>query len=160
MKRRFLLGVALAAALAGHANAQVSPGGVTGVRGSGSAGYPPGATPTSVSAVAVNAATNANSLALGGITGQYTYICGWNVFTNGGTAQDVNVTVGSFAGATNLNYLLSVPAFSATNATKIGDTYWPCLRGNSIGAGVGIISVPAQGTGNTNVTINVWGYTQ
>lgn len=156
MKRLALILALLFAASA--ALAQQGGGGAF-APGSGNAGYPPGATPQAITIVnTTTGATASTSASLVGASGQYTYMCGWNAFTNGGTAQDVTVQVGAFINAT-LSYLLSVPAFAATNATTIGDKYGPCLRASTLGGNLTVI-VPAQGTGNTNVTVNVWGYTQ
>ena len=144
----------------GYVPLQVGPSGVAGGAGMGNAGYPQGATPTVQYTVNTTTGATASTLVtLTGVAGQYTYLCGWNAFTNGGTAQDVSITVNGTAPGTALTYLFSVPAFAATNAAKISDTYQPCIRSQSTGGSISVV-MPAQGTGNTEVTMAVWGYTQ
>ena len=108
--------------------------------------------------------TNAAQFAAGfnAPAGQYTYICGWNVQSNGATAAaTVGIVITNLIGQVpnnpvTLTYEFNVPAVGTTFAVA-SDKYWPCLRSNGPGVGIGL-AVP-QTAGNTSTIIQMYGFT-
>ena len=116
-------------------------------------------------AVGVNTNTSAGAATatLLGIAGQWTYICGWTVQSNGATAaQFGNITVGTVQGpggtVQTLTYAQSLSTVLAAGTQLItnSDKYWTCLRSSALGGNI-VVTVPAA-AGNTQTTINAYGF--
>jgi hypothetical protein len=124
---------------------------------SGAAGYPSASTPVTASSGNVAAAVATATLAAA--VGKTTYICGFSITSSGSTAAVVvsptvtNVITGtmthtyaSVAGATLANQALVIP-------------FSPCIPASATNTTIPV-SLPSLGAGNTNTTVNAWGYQQ
>lgn len=125
--------------------------------GTGNSGYPSGATP--VTQTGSNGTGSASSASLPAVSGQFTYLCGFTVTNNGATTPiDTVVTAGQFVGSgANFQYNMAVAAVGTNTSLTVN--FSPCVRPATTNVGV-TVSAPAPGSGNTNNTVNVWGYTQ
>lgn len=110
-----------------------------------------------ITASSGNVAAGVATATLAAATGKVTYICGFSITSAGSTAAAVvsptvaNVITGtmtftyaSVAGATLANQHLTVP-------------FTPCISANAPNTTVPV-SMPSLGAGNTNTTVNAWGY--
>lgn len=111
-----------------------------------------------------NVSAGAATAAIAGVAGQWSYLCGWSVFSNGATvAQTANITVGPVQGpagaAQTLTYPQALPTLIAAGTALInsGDKYWTCLRSSTLGGSI-TVTAPAA-AGNTQTTIDAYGFT-
>lgn len=113
------------------------------------------ATPITANSGNVAAATATATLAAA--AGKTTYICGFSITSAGSTAAAVvsptitntitgtlTFTYASVAGATLANQPLIVP-------------FNPCVPANAANTAIPV-SLPSLGAGNTNTTVNAWGF--
>lgn len=121
--------------------------------GSGTAGFPAGATPVTSSATGTTGAVVATLPAAAGKT---TYICGFNATGNeAATGAIVAVTVaGTISGS--LNYFI---AHSVTPTLgNLNNTFTPCVPSSAVNTAITVTS--AADAAGTNVAVTAWGYQQ
>jgi hypothetical protein len=152
--RHALLLAAALAVFASHANAQV----VGGVRGSGSAGYPPGATPQI--GITNGADTTGVGASITPSASQYAYLCSFEINGLGATAATtVTPTIsGTAGGAPTFQGQYTFPLGATVVATPLIRSYSQCMRGAGLGQALNI-NVPGA-AGNTTTNITVYGYVQ
>lgn len=123
--------------------------------GSGTAMYPPGATPLSSSSAIV---TNANAVAtLAGTSGKTTYITGWTCSSGGATsaaAVDLAIT-GVLGGTIHHSYIFPVGAL--VPAYPVVEQYNPPLPASAVNTSI-VVTLPAGGSGNTSAACNAQGF--
>jgi hypothetical protein len=91
------------------------------------------------------------------ITGKTSYLCGWSITSTGSTATAiVSPTVTNVQGGTQTYTYVTVAGVAAANA-QLNITYTPCLPANAA-ANAPTVTLPSLGAGNTNATVNAWGY--
>ena len=118
--------------------------------------YPNGATAVAASSGTVSNATATATLA--GTSGKTTYITGFSVSSTGATAASVvSPTVSHIVGGVTLTYTLGVVAGANTNVPMLTQTFNPAVPASGTNTSIAV-SVPAYGAGNTNVTVNAFGY--
>jgi len=118
-------------------------------------GAPAGSTALSASSGNV---ANASAVAtLSGASGKTTYISGFQVTGAGATAASVvSVTVAGLLGGT-ATYTLVAPAGATTTLQPLTVSFYPALPASATNTSI-VVTVPALGAGNTNVTCNAQGY--
>lgn len=126
--------------------------------GSGTAGYPPGATPVQNSATGTTAGATATLPA--SASGQFTYLCGLHVEAGTATAAvTVNVTTtglgSNFATAVNS----PATAATATAGPVVSQVFTPCLKSSATNTAI-TVSASALGAGGVNQDVNAWGFQQ
>lgn len=145
MKRRLLLGFLFAATwLIGAALSQV----VT------QAPFPQGAQPNNL--VASNTwTTSAQSTTLTGVSGKFTYLCGFVVTSTGTTPVTLGDITITGTVTTSMNYEYLYP-----NATQgiLGIAFPGCITSSNKGTSI-VINVPASGGSGTVGATTMWGYT-
>jgi hypothetical protein len=143
MKR--LLAIAFAISLAGNAFAQVP-------RNSGTV---PGI-PISAASGNVAASTATATLAAGGVN-RFTYICGFAAAGGGATAAStVNLTITNIVLGT-MTFNFGANAGAGVPTTPLSVQFNPCLPANAANTAI-VVSMPSLGTGNTNASVNAWGF--
>ena len=119
------------------------------------ASYPDGATPVAKSSGNVAAGTAAAALAA--VAGKTNYITGFTVSGSGATAAlVVTVTIVGILGGT-LSYTYTAVA-GATLSNQVLDVTFPFPIPASAANTAITVSCPTLGAGNTNNTVNVYGY--
>jgi hypothetical protein len=116
-----------------------------------------GASATPITASSGNVAAATATATLAASAGKTTYICGFAITSAGSTAAAVvsptvtntitgtlTFTYATVAGATLANQPLIVP-------------FTPCVPANAANTTIPV-SMPSLGTGNTNTTVDAWGY--
>lgn len=141
--KRFFLAMAALAAFVAIVHAQV----VT------TKSFPEGAQTNNLVASTTFTTGSAN-VSLTGVTGKWTYLCGF-VITSSGTTTATGVTA-TVAGTvtTNMNYNY---AFVSSGQGILGVAFPGCITGSTLGGSIGIF-IPAGGTGTTGA-VTLWGYT-
>lgn len=123
--------------------------------GSGTAGYPAGATPVSASSAIVG---NANAVAtLAGVANKTTYITGWTCSSGGATsaaAVDLAIT-GVLGGTIHHSYIFPVGAL--VPAYPVVEQYNPPLPASAVNTSI-VVTLPAGGSGNTSASCNAQGF--
>ena len=105
----------------------------------------------------VAAASCAASLT--GVAGSYTYVTGFQCTAAGATAAlDVTATLAGVVTGTN-NYTFVFPAGATVAATPLVVAFPVPVRSSAL-AGTITLTLPSGGTGNTNSTCSIQGYTQ
>lgn len=142
-------------------------GGTSGQPFSGTAAQPVAVAPypidsTGVSAVPIKASSgnvaNATATAsLAGVAAKTTYITGFDVTGSGATAGSVvSVTVTGLLGGTS-TYTLAVSAGAAVGNAPLVIDFVPPLPASAVNTAI-VVTCPALGLGNTNNTVNAYGY--
>ena len=117
--------------------------------------YPAGATPITAASGNVAAATAAATLAA--VAGKTTYITGFTVTGSGATAGlPVNVTVTNTITGT-LTYTYAAAAGVLVANVPLNVTFPAPLPANAVNTTI-VVSCPTLGTGNTNNTVNAYGF--
>jgi len=110
-----------------------------------------------ISASSGNVAAATATATLPAVAGKTTYICGFNVTGAGATAASVvNVTVTGTNGGTQ-TYTLAVPASATTSFVPLAVAFDPAINASAVNTAI-VVSCPSLGAGNTNNTVNAWGY--
>lgn len=110
---------------------------------------------TSASSGNVAAATATATLAA--VTGKTTYITGFSITGAGATAASVvNPTVTGILGGTQ-TYTLAVTAGAGLANTPLNIFFDPAIPASSVNGAIAVVC-PSLGSGNTNNTVNAWGY--
>jgi hypothetical protein len=116
-----------------------------------------GGTPISASSGTVAAATATATLAASGNANKTTHICGFSITSAGSTgAAVVSPTVTNVVTGTQTYTYASVAGVTLGNA-HLTVVFNPCLPANAPGTTI-VVSMPSLGTGNTNATVNAWGF--
>lgn len=107
------------------------------------------------------AVANATAAAvLGGATGEWTYITGFEITGGGATsAALVTATVATLIGNTTLSYSVAAVAGAALPNPNLIVTFDPPLRANAISTAI-TVSCPALGAGNTKNCVTAHGFTR
>jgi hypothetical protein len=117
--------------------------------------YPFGA--TAITAASGNVAAATATATLAAVAGKTTYICGFVVTSTGSTAAAVvSPTVANTITGTLTFTYASVAGATAANANLIVPMM-PCVPASAVNTTI-VVSVPSLGAGNTNTTVNAWGY--
>jgi hypothetical protein len=113
---------------------------------------------TAKNACSGNVANATATATLASVTGKTNYITGLQVTATGATgALVVNVTVTGVVGGP-LTYTFSFPAGATVSATPLTVVFNPPLPASGTGVAI-VVSLPASGTGGTNASVCVQGYT-
>lgn len=112
---------------------------------------------TARTAASGNVANAAAVATLAAAAGKTTYICGFTLTSSGSTAATVvsPTVVGTITGTLTFTYV-SVAGATAANQTVIVP-FDPCVPANAVNTAI-VVTLPALGAGNTNATVNAWGY--
>lgn len=122
----------------------------------GMAQYPAGATPITASSANV---ANASAVAtLAGVSAKTTYICGFHITSAGSTgAAVVTPTItGTITGTMNFTYA-TVAGVTLMNPILSQNMGGVCIPASAVNTAI-VVTLPALGAGNTNATVNAWGY--
>lgn len=113
------------------------------------------ATPITANSGNVAAATATATLAAA--AGKTTYICGFTITSTGSTAAAVvNPTVtGTVTGTLTFTYASVAGATLANQPLVV--PYNPCVPASAVNTAI-VVSMPSLGAGNTNATVNAWGF--
>lgn len=117
--------------------------------------YPPGASVVQASSGNVAAATGTATLPAA--AGKTTWIFGFDVYGSGATAASViSCTVTNLISAT-ATYTLVVPAGVTTTITPLSIRFPEPIQANAVNTTIPV-SCPSFGAGNTNATVNAYGF--
>jgi len=112
---------------------------------------------TSIKASSGNVANTSGVATLAGVAAQTTYITGFDVTGSGATAASVvSVTVAGLLGGT-ATYTLSVVAGATVGNAPLIARFDPPLPASAVNTAI-VVTCPALGAGNTNNTVNAYGY--
>lgn len=117
--------------------------------------YPGGATPISASSANV---ANASAVAtLAGVASKTTFICGFTISSGGATGATLvtPTVVGTITGT--LNYTYGAVAGATLANPSLPVSMWPCVPASAVNTAI-VVTLPALGAGNTNATVNAWGF--
>lgn len=116
-----------------------------------------GVVATPVTANSGNVAAATATATLPAVAGKTTYICGFTITSAGSTAAAVvNPTVtNTMTGTLTFTYA-SVAGGTVANQSLIVP-FNPCIPANAVNTTIPV-SLPSLGTGNTNTTVNAWGF--
>lgn len=124
-------------------------------RAGGDVGYP-----ADTFAVTASSGTVANASAVATLTanaGHRIFICGFTISSTGSIAAAVVApTITGLPGGT-ATYAYATVAGATLNNPTVTVKFAPCLPASADGTNI-VVTVPALGAGNTNATVNAWGY--
>jgi hypothetical protein len=120
--------------------------------GSGAAGYPAGATPTTGNATGTTGAVVGT---LAGVANKFTYICGFNVSSVGGTAASSPITVAGLVGSSQV---YQTPVNATAGQVLVTQNFNPCIPSSAVNTAITVTTTAAAGA--TAVDVNSWGYQQ
>lgn len=104
-----------------------------------------------------NVAAGTATATLPAAQGKYTYLCGFSITSSGSTAAAVvSPTVSNLVGGTQTYTYSSVAGVTLANAPLVVN-FTPCVPTTAINTTVPV-SLPSLGAGNTNATVDAWGY--
>lgn len=110
-----------------------------------------------VSASSGNVAAGTATATLAAVSGWTTYICGFSITSSGSTgALVVSPTVTGLNGGTLTFTYTSIAGVALANAPLVVP-FSPCQPATAQNVAI-VVSMPSLGTGNTNATVNAWGY--
>ncbi len=116
-----------------------------------------GATATSVKASSGNVANASAAATLAAVAAKTAYITGFDVTGTGATAASVvSVTVTGLLGGTS-TYTLPVVAGANLGNPALVVQFNPPLPASAVNTAI-VVTCPALGAGNTNNTVNAYGY--
>jgi len=119
-------------------------------------GYPPNSTPEIQSSG--NVANATASAALPATAGVTNFIYGFDVYGTGATAASVvNCTVAGTASTGTPTFAQAVPAGATTAITPTLVRFPEPLPASAVNTAI-TVSCPAFGSGNTNASVNVYGF--
>lgn len=112
---------------------------------------------TSISASSGNVAAATATATLAAVAGKTTHICGFSITSTGSTAAAVvSPTVANLIGGTMTYTYASVAGVTLSNA-HLTVAFNTCVPANATGTTIPV-SMPSLGAGNTNATVNAWGF--
>lgn len=116
-----------------------------------------GVAATSVTAASGNVAAATATATLAASAGKTTYICGFSITSTGSTAAAVvsPTVTNTITGALTFTYA-SVAGATLTNQPLIVP-FNPCVPANAANTAIPV-ALPSLGAGNTNTTVNAWGF--
>ena len=127
----------------------------SGGAGTGTAGYPSGA--TVITASSGNKAASTANATLAAAAGAFTYITGFEVTGAGATAaSNILVTVTGVQGGT-MTYNLVIPAGVNTSITPLQVEFSPAIPSSAVNTAIQV-AVPSFGAGNTNASTVAHGF--
>jgi hypothetical protein len=92
-------------------------------------------------------------------TGQFTYLCGYDVSPGSATAA-ITISITTTGLTNNLTDFVGAPVTAAgTTGIVQRQTFWPCLKSSAANTNITVVA-GALGTGGVNQAVNAWGYTQ
>jgi|RhiMetdeSRZDD1v2_1073273.scaffolds.fasta_scaffold165827_3 hypothetical protein len=145
--KRFWLAIAFAISLAGPALAQTPTIGVSTVQG----------IPITAMSGNVAAATATATLAANSDARKITYICGFAATSGGATsAAVVNLTVTNVITGTQ-TYTYGANTGAGVPTAPLVVQFSPCLPATGPSTTI-VVSMPSLGAGNTNASVNAWGF--
>jgi len=113
--------------------------------------------PVPISNSSGNVAAATATATLPAATGKTTYLSGFAITGAGATAASViSATVTNVNGGTQ-TYSLAIPAGAAVGVTPLIVYFDPSLPATGSNTTI-VVSAPTFGAGNTNATVNAWGY--
>ena len=105
-----------------------------------------------------NVAAATATATLAAATGKVTYICGFAITSSGSTgAAVVSPTVANVITGTLTFTYTTVAGVTLANVPMIVPFTTRCIPANAPNTAIPV-SVPSLGAGNTNATVNAWGY--
>jgi len=113
--------------------------------------------PTMVNASSANVANVSAVATIPAVALKTAYMCGFTI-TSGGSTGAALVTptlVGLLSGTVNFTYGTVAGATLANPPLVVAMT--PCLPASAVNVAL-VLTLPALGAGNTNATVNSWGY--
>lgn len=127
-----------------------------GSAGSGTTGYPSGATPVTASSGNVAAATATATLPAA--AGKTTYLTGFEFTGSGATAASVvTLTVTGTISGTTPTFIVSVPAGVTVGVTPLVVEFPSPIPGSAVNQAVAV-TIPSLGAGNTNAAVVAHGF--
>ncbi len=116
-----------------------------------------GASATPINASSGNIAANTATATLAGAASKTTYICGFSITSSGSTAAAVvsPTITGPISGTMAFTYT-SVAGVTLANAPLVVP-FNPCVPASAVNTPIAV-SMPSLGAGNTNTTVNAWGF--
>jgi len=112
---------------------------------------------TPINAASDNVAAGVATATLPAVAGKTTHICGFSITSAGSTAAAVvSPTVTNTISGTMTYTYASVAGVTLANAPLVV-TFSPCLPASAANTTIPV-SMPSLGAGNTNTTINAWGF--
>lgn len=116
--------------------------------------------PTNASAITAasgNVAAASAAATLSGAVDKTTYICGFSITSTGSTAAAVvsPTITGTISGTLTFTYA-SVAGATASNQPVVVN-FSHCIPASATNTSI-VVTLPSLGTGNTNATVNAWGY--
>ena len=104
-----------------------------------------------------NVAALTATATLAAASGLMNYVCGILVTGAGATAASViHPTLTGLNGGT-INYTMAIVAGATLTQPELKDAFYPCQPATALNTAI-TLSVPSFGTGNTDTTVNIWGY--
>ena len=126
--------------------------------GLGGGGTGPGGA-AMINASSGNVAAATATATLPATAGKTTYICGFSITSSGSTgALVVSPTVTNLVSGTATFTYTSAAGVTVANAPLVVP-FNPCLPASAANTTI-VVSMPSLGAGNTNTTVNAWGYKQ
>lgn len=112
---------------------------------------------TPITAASGNVAAATATATLAGTPGKTTYICGFAITSTGSTAAAVvsPTVTGTITGTLTFTYA-SVAGATLANQSLIVP-FNPCVPASAVNTGIAV-ALPSLGAGNTNATVNAWGF--
>jgi len=112
---------------------------------------------TGIAASSGNVAAATATATLPAIQGRFTYLCGFSATATGATAgAAVSLTVTGVNGGT-LTYTYASATGAAVMSAPLVVPFNPCVPSSAANTAI-VVSMPSLGTGNTNASVNAWGY--
>lgn len=117
--------------------------------------YPSGATP--ITAASGNVAAGTATATLAAVAAKTTFICGFSITSAGSTAAAVvsPTVTGTITGTLTFTYV-SVAGVTLANQPLVVP-FSPCVPASAVNTTIPV-ALPSLGAGNTNATVNAWGY--
>jgi hypothetical protein len=112
---------------------------------------------TPITAASGNVAAATATATLAAAAGKTTYICGFTITSAGSTAAAVvsPTITNTITGTLTFTYV-SVAGVTLANQSLVVP-FNPCIPANAVNTTIPV-SMPSLGAGNTNTTVNAWGY--
>jgi hypothetical protein len=118
----------------------------------------PSAPGVDITASSGNVAAATATATLAAATGKVTYICGFAITSSGSTAAAVvSPTITNLVTGTLTFTYTTVAGVTLANAPLIVPFTTRCLPANAPNTAI-VVSMPSLGAGNTNTTVDAWGY--
>ena len=113
--------------------------------------------PSGSAAITGNAAGTTGAVVgtLAAAAGKFTYICGFNVSSVGGTAPSSPITVAGIVGSSQV---YQTPINAAGGQILVSQNFTPCIASSAVNTAVTITTTAAAGA--TAVNVNSWGFQQ